>query len=93
MTLLLLFIAFAAGLLVLGIRLATAGGKRAAEAVVALGLLVAVFGVNAWHQRDKKAAAEKLSATLVVLEDRLKEGDTAAALGILDRGIRLFASS
>lgn len=88
-----LFIGFSGGVVIFALRLARAGRIRAAEVVAAIGLLIAMYGVNAWHVEDKKAASEKLSGALVVMEDRLKAGDTAAALGIADRGIRLFGSS
>jgi hypothetical protein len=87
------FFLFSALVMVLALRIATMGKNRAGEIVAALSILIAMFGVNAWHQEDKKEAAKKLGAALVILEDRIKSGERSAALGIVDRGIRLFGAS
>jgi hypothetical protein len=87
------FLIFAAVVSIFGLRLATARKKVASGIVAALGLLIAMFAVNTWHQEDKKAAAGKLGGALVILEDRMKAGEQFAALGIVDRGIRLFGAS
>jgi hypothetical protein len=76
-----------------GLRLFASNRRRAGEMVVALGLLTALFGSHAWHEEDKKTAAGKLGAALVILDDRLKAEDQTASLKIVDKGIRLFGAS
>lgn len=87
------FLIFSAVVLIFGLRLAANRKKLASGIVAALGLLIAMFAVNAWHHEDKKKAAKQLGGAFVILEDRIKAGEQSAALGIVDQGIRLFGAS
>jgi hypothetical protein len=73
-------------------RVHSSGKKRTGETIGALSLLVLLIGTRVSFAAERESAGDKLGAALVLLEDRIMEGDKRGALAITDRGVRLFAS-
>ena len=72
-------------------RVYSSGRKRVGETIGALSLIVLLLGTWVSFAAERESAGDMLGAALVLLEDRIKEGDKGGALAITDRGVRLFA--